>query len=50
VDALYRIEVERAAAPDVFNQLTALGYTDSVAYPDFMGVALEIRRSYGFPT
>ncbi|MCU1068758.1 FRG domain-containing protein [Stenotrophomonas maltophilia] len=47
VDSLFKIEIDRAQAGDMFNKLIQLGYTDSVAYPDFHGVALEIRRKFG---
>jgi len=45
---LVRIEIELAAADDVFSRLFHMGYTDSVSYPDFQGVAMEIRRIHGF--
>ncbi|HHA2744224.1 TPA: FRG domain-containing protein [Stenotrophomonas maltophilia] len=45
---LVRIEIDKDAADEVFNRLFHMGYTDSVSYPDFQGVAMEIRRIYGF--
>jgi len=47
-DALFRIDIDRGSAPAMLNQLIAMGFTDSVAYPDFQGVAKEIRRTYGY--
>lgn len=47
-DGLFRIEVDRAIATALFERLFQLGYTDSVSYPDFHGVAMEIRRTHGF--
>lgn len=46
--SLHRIEIDRAAANPLFVDLLQMGYTDSVSYPDFQGVALEIRRTYGY--
>lgn len=47
-DSLFRIEIDIDKAADVFERLFQMGYTDSVSYPDFQGVAMEIRRIYGF--
>lgn len=46
-DSLFCIEIERDSAEELFRKLIQLGYTDSVAYPDFYGVALEIKRKFG---
>ncbi|MCU1030199.1 FRG domain-containing protein [Stenotrophomonas maltophilia] len=46
---LTKIEINREKAPEIFERLLLMGYTDSVSYPDFHGVALEIRRTYGYP-
>lgn len=45
---LHKLIINRAIAKDLFNLLIQMGYTDSVSYPDFYGVALEIRRTHGF--
>ena len=47
-DQLFRIEIDFAEADNVFERLFHMGYTDSVSYPDFHGVAMEIRRTYGY--
>lgn len=49
-ESLTVIEVERLKAADVFGRLLAMGYTDSVSYPDLHGVAMEIKRTYGYLT
>ncbi len=49
-DSLFRIEIDKDEAKPMFEKLIQLGYTDSVAYPDFQGVALEIRRKFGHLT
>lgn len=47
-DALVKLEVPETEIDDVLSVLLALGYTDSVAYPDLQGLAMEIRRLHGF--
>lgn len=47
-DSLVRLEVPPASIDDVLSVLIAVGYTDSVAYPDLQGLAMEIRRIHGF--
>lgn len=48
--SLYRIEIDKDKSGEIFDRLIQLGYTDSVAYPDFHGVALEIKRKFGHMT
>lgn len=47
-DSLVKLEVPADSIEEVLSVLLALGYTDSVAYPDLQGLAMEIRRSHGF--
>lgn len=47
-DSLIRIEIPAEKIDSVLQVLIAVGYTDSVAYPDLQGLAMEIRRMHGF--
>jgi hypothetical protein len=47
-DALIKIELPEAAVHPLRQQLAAIGITDSVVYPDLGGLALELRRFFGF--
>lgn len=47
-DSLLKIIVARQHIQDMINRLVALGYTDSVTYPDLHGLAMEIKRLNGF--
>lgn len=47
-DSLSKIVVARRHIQDMINRLVALGYTDSVTYPDLHGLAMEIKRLNGF--
>lgn len=47
-DSLVKIEVPAESIDEVLSVLLAVGYTDSVAYPDLQGLAMEIRRMHGF--
>ena len=47
-DCLTRLEVQPAHVDPILKVLLAVGYTDSVAYPDLEGLAMEIKRLYGF--
>lgn len=46
--ALVKLEVPADKISPMLETLIALGYTDSVAYPDLQGLAMEIKRLYGF--
>jgi hypothetical protein len=50
VTALKRIVLPKDALESLRNQLFALGYTDSMIYPDLPGLATEIKRQFGFLT
>jgi hypothetical protein len=47
-DALIKVELPETAVHPLRQQLAAIGITDSVVYPDLEGLALELRRFYGF--
>lgn len=46
--SLVKLEVPVEFIDEVLSVLLAVGYTDSVAYPDLQGLAMEIRRIHGF--
>jgi len=45
---LDKITVPGDRVPQLAKSLTAIGYTDSVVFPDLDGLAREIKRGYGF--
>jgi hypothetical protein len=45
---LVKFVIPAAAIEPMLEDLIAIGYTDSVTYPDLQGLALEIRRLNGF--
>ena len=47
-DCLVKVVIPGGSQDDLLEKLIAIGYTDSVAYPDLHGLALEIRRLNGF--
>lgn len=47
-DCLVRIDIPIANIDDVRESILQHGFTESLAYPDFYGVALEINREAGF--
>lgn len=47
-DVLSRMVVPGAVVPAMIKALTAIGYTDSVIFPDLDGLAREMKRGYGF--
>jgi hypothetical protein len=47
-DVLRKMEIPGSHVHDVLNQLTSIGYTDSVVYPDLDGLAKETKRIFGF--
>ncbi len=47
-DCLVKVIIPGDSKDDLLEKLIAIGYTDSVAYPDLHGLALEIRRLNGF--
>lgn len=46
--SLIKLVVPKKVIADVMQRLLAIGYTDSVSYPDLHGLAMEIKRSRGF--
>ena len=47
-DVLSKLEIPGAYVTPMLKSLAAIGYTDSVVYPDLDGLAREIKRTYGF--
>lgn len=47
-DSLVKLQIPVDVIDEVLSVLLAVGYTDSVAYPDLQGLAMEIRRMHGF--
>jgi hypothetical protein len=47
-NSLVKLEVPADKISEILSVLLAVGYTDSVAYPDLQGLAMEIRRTHGF--
>ncbi|MNT93428.1 hypothetical protein D3C72_2349050 [compost metagenome] len=45
---LTKVVIEPDDIKPVLDTLHAMGYTDSVAYPDLHGLALELKRLNGF--
>lgn len=45
---LVKLEVPASKISNVLGVLLAVGYTDSVAFPDLQGLAMEIKRLHGF--
>lgn len=46
---LCKLVIPSAKIGYILSSLTAIGYTDSVSYPDLHGLALELKRQNGFP-
>jgi len=47
-DILSKITIPSAKVKQISKSLAAIGYTDSVVFPDLDGLAREIKRGYGF--
>lgn len=47
-DCLHRIELPAVAIPSLLESILAIGYVDSVIYPDLDGLAREIKRHYKY--
>jgi len=47
-EALVQLRVPADVISGLLKKLMSLGYTDSVAYPDLQGLAMEIKRLNGF--
>jgi FRG domain-containing protein len=47
-DALVKVILPQDHLSDLRDALFRIGYTDSMVYPDLIGLAMEIKRHYGF--
>lgn len=47
-EALAKLTIDRNLVGDLLERNVAVGYTDSVAYPDLGGLAMEIKRWFKF--
>lgn len=47
-DCLLKLIVPRASIARLLEIVVSTGFTDSVSYPDLHGLAMEIKRSFGF--
>lgn len=47
-DSLVKLTVPKDAIASLMQRLLQIGFTDSVAYPDLHGLAMEIKRTRGF--
>lgn len=47
-DVLTKLTIPGGRVQQLAKSLTAIGYTDSVVFPDLDGLAREIKRGYGF--
>jgi hypothetical protein len=47
-ESLTKIVIDKKDIAALTDSVLSIGYTDSVSYPDLHGVAMEMRRSYGF--
>jgi hypothetical protein len=45
---LTKLIIPKASIDPLLRQLAAIGFTDSTIFPDLAGVALEIKRQFGF--
>jgi hypothetical protein len=48
VDTLIKFEFAEDAVQSLQKSLFAIGVTDSVVFPDLAGLALELKRFFGF--
>ena len=47
-ETLRKITIPASRVEDLLNRLTAIGYSESVIFPDLEGLAREIKRTYKF--
>lgn len=47
-DTLVKIELPMAALPTLQDSLYKVGYSESMIYPDLIGLSQELRRQFGF--
>jgi len=48
VESLVKLTVDKGDIPNFLDRVLSVGFTDSVSYPDLHGLALEIKRHFGF--
>lgn len=46
--SLTKLVIDRNSIAELTTAVLAIGYTDSVSYPDLHGLAMEMRRTFGF--
>lgn len=47
-DSMVKINLPKLNIASLLDSVLSVGFTDSVAYPDLEGLAMEIKRSFGF--
>ena len=47
-ESLVKVIIERQHIDTLMDSVLSIGYTDSVSYPDLHGLAMEMRRTFGF--
>src|SRR6185369_11043509 len=47
-ESLVKVIIEKEHIDHLLDSVTSIGYTDSVSYTDLHGLAMEMRRSFGF--
>lgn len=47
--SLKKLVIKKDKIQSMLDSVLAIGYTDSVSYPDLHGLAMEIKRYFGFP-
>jgi hypothetical protein len=47
-ESLVKLIIERDHIDSLLQSILSFGYTDSVSYPDLHGLAMEMRRTFGF--
>jgi hypothetical protein len=47
-ESLVKVIIERDHIKSLMDSVLSIGYTDSVSYPDLHGLAMEMRRTFGF--
>jgi hypothetical protein len=47
-ESLVKLVIEKGHIAPLMDSILSIGYTDSVSYPDLHGLAMEMRRTFGF--
>jgi len=47
-ESLVKLVIEKNYIDPLMDSVISIGYTDSVSYPDLHGLAMEMRRTFGF--